>query len=533
MLKKEIKRDGTVILALCIVTVMLIACCAEIQESEKQEGWTSDRPQSFLTDERGSITFPLKEPVVMSMFAIANNNIELNQTKAFEYLVETTNVQWDLLSAGEAELEEKREMLLSTGQYPDVFFKAGLPQTVLDQYGSEGVFIPLNELIETYAPNLKMLMEDDPSIREIVTSADGNIYSLPMINRPEPALPCLFINQTWLDNLGLEEPKSLDEFYEVLKAFKEQDANGDGDPDDEIPLSAYDTLLLNLLPYFGVGFDGATKTAIIEDEYVYVPATEVYKEFLAYCARLYREGLLDEKIFSQTAQQHQTVGTGDDVYGCFFGAGPVLIVGRERNENYPILTPFVPEIYPIKSAATGGTFAITDKCQYPEIAMAWVDRLYSEEGGRLAWMGIEGESYQIHEDGTWEWILNGEYRDITALRQNYTLQGASQMPAFKPDLWIDGSTDSEEVFIASQRNRMVSMGADPFPVLKLSGDDNKIVASVAANLDPYVAQYMVKVITGETDLESSWEEYLETLNKMGLPVLMRVYSDAYQAAIEK
>ena len=144
--------------------------------------------------EADTVTFPLSESVTMSMFGIANNNISLDQTKAFEYLEEKTNVKWEVQSVGGTELAENRWLLLSTGQYPDVFFKAALNQSILDQYGSQGIFIALNDLIEKYAPNLSALLEERPSIRDLITSVDGNIYSLPMVNPMAPAMPPVFIN---------------------------------------------------------------------------------------------------------------------------------------------------------------------------------------------------------------------------------------------------------------------------------------------------------------------------------------------------
>lgn len=484
--------------------------------------------------EADTVTFPLSESVTMSMFGIANNNISLDQTKAFEYLEEKTNVKWEVQSVGGTELAEKRGLLLSTGQYPDVFFKAALDQSILDQYGSQGIFIALNDLIEKYAPNLSALLEERPSIRDLITSVDGNIYSLPMVNPMAPAMPPVFINKVWLENLGLKEPTDLDELYDVLKAFKEQDANGNGDPDDEIPISAYTgEIIYSLLPYFEIYYNSSTKTGVVDGEYQYIPASEKYKEFLAYVTKLYEDGILDEQAFSQTEAQYQAVGMSGDVYGVIICAGPVQIVGRERDENYPILTPFDPSVYPISTGADVGTFAITDICETPEIAIAWVDQFYTEEGGRLAWMGIENESYKINEDGTWEWILGSEYADITAVRQNYTLQGSALMPELKPDLWIEGSTDPENIFITAQRNRMVEIGGDPFPTLKISDADNKILATITADINPYLLQYFAKVAIGELDLESSWDEYLTTLNNMRLPELMEIYTNAYNQATGK
>lgn len=73
----------------------------------------------------------------------------------------------------------------------------------------------------------------------MVTNPDGHIYTLPGKKPLRPkGCDTPFINKAWLDRLGLEIPTTVDEWYEVLKAFKEQDANGNGDPNDEIPLTA-------------------------------------------------------------------------------------------------------------------------------------------------------------------------------------------------------------------------------------------------------------------------------------------------------
>ena len=75
-------------------------------------------------------------------------------------------------------------------------------------------------------------------MRQMVTNPDGHIYTLPGKKPLRPkGCDTPFINKAWLDRLGLEMPTTVDEWYEVLKAFKEQDANGNGDPNDEIPLT--------------------------------------------------------------------------------------------------------------------------------------------------------------------------------------------------------------------------------------------------------------------------------------------------------
>lgn len=83
-----------------------------------------------------------------------------------------------------------------------------------------------------------------------------------------------FVDKKWMDELGLKEPTSLDELYTVLKAFKDNDVNGNGDKNDEIPFTANAGVTIDLLlPYFNLNYDHGTRTAIDGDKVVYVPTS--------------------------------------------------------------------------------------------------------------------------------------------------------------------------------------------------------------------------------------------------------------------
>src|SRR5690606_17139209 len=97
-----------------------------------------------------------------------------------------------------------------------------------------GLFQDLNELLDQ-APNVQQMFEHNPATKIIATQTDGRILGLPKYQRFWPeSVNRQYINQTWLDNLNLKMPTNWDELYDVLLAFKEQDANGNGDPNDEI-----------------------------------------------------------------------------------------------------------------------------------------------------------------------------------------------------------------------------------------------------------------------------------------------------------
>ena len=105
-----------------------------------------------------------------------------------------------------------------------------------------GELLPLNDLIDEYAPNLKAALEEHPEFREYLTAPDGNIYTffttdcgLHMPNRRK-----MFVKKDWLnayrESVGDETaPNTVEEFEEMLVFFRDSDLNGNG-AQDEIPL---------------------------------------------------------------------------------------------------------------------------------------------------------------------------------------------------------------------------------------------------------------------------------------------------------
>ena len=401
------------------------------ESSKAAEGTAEEAAQAGESQTSGdSLTFPLAETKEYSVFAIMNGEYDLQDNITMQTVTENANLKFDFQSVMGADLKEKRNLVLASGEYPDMFFKAGFDANDLEKYGKQGLFVPLEDLIKQYAPNLSARL-DETNGWDYITSSDGHIYSLPDIERQNGAMTTYWINKKWMDRLGLQEPKSLDELYEVLKAFKNEDANGNGDPNDEIPLTATDVVKPDLLlAYFGIPYDYGTKTAVIDGELTYIPTSDTFKEYVAYVAKLYQEGLLDKNAFTQKHEQQGAIGQSGDVLGSFFDAGAFLTVGRDNDDDYIALTPFEDGMYPLNTGITPGTMVLTDTCENPEILVAWADQFYTEEGGIVAWLGIEGKTWKLDADGNWEWIVGQGYGDdIAAVRSSSTIQGPSFHPA--------------------------------------------------------------------------------------------------------
>ncbi|HIV28343.1 MAG TPA: extracellular solute-binding protein [Candidatus Ornithocaccomicrobium faecavium] len=481
-----------------------------------------------------SITAAAEEtaPTEYTALAILNGGYALDETLALQTWEEMFNIHFEIESVLGADLTEKRNLVLASGEYPDIFIKANLSMTDLNRYGSQGIFQPLEDLIHEYMPNLTAVL-DERDAWEYMVSSDGHIYSLPQVDTMGAAMESYWINKAWMDTLDLAEPTSFDELYEVLKAFKTGDPNGNGEA-DEIPLFCIDNHD-QLLAYADYAYDPNTKTAVIDDVLTYIPTTEHFKEFIAYLTKLYSEGLLDANSFTQTSEQQAAIGQSGDVLGSFFGAGSFLTVGRDNDDDYIILTPFQEGTYPLITGISVGSLVVTDYCENVETLLAALDYFYSEEGGILAWMGVEGETYEIYEDGTWGWILNNGYGDdITEVRLSNTILGSTNHPSIQPDFWFTNMSpevDPDEVYLNGERAKVVAMGVVPLPMMNYTEEENEEIATIKTDVDAYIGQYVAQVVTGAMSLEDSWDSYVSTMNNMGAERLAEIYQDVYARAI--
>ena len=517
-------RKAVALFLAAMMSLSFAACGTKENKTSKSSKGTSGSASSE------PVKFPLSKPVKMTMLAIPNSDVKLDDTLAMKEMEKRTNVQWKIQSVSGADLVEKRNLLLNSNQYPDTFMKSYLDEGTLNKHGSQGTFVKLNDLIQKDAPNLTKVLAERPDVRQAITLADGFIYAFPEIDSLTVGSNPLFINQKWLDALGLKAPTNTDEFYEVLSKFKTGDPNGNGKA-DEIPLICTTGTSINgLYPYLGITNYG--HLTLVDGKPQYIETTDQFKEFLKFCKKLYQEELLAKDAFTMDLDQQKAIGASGDTLGCFFEAGAFLTVGRDRDKDFPALMPFEKDVYPIGTGTVGGTFAITDKCKYPDIAVAWADQWYSEEGGRLAWMGVEGETYKINEDGSWDWIL-GKYGDLGTLRANASIQGSAQHPSVQPEIWMKNVSDKNELKVNKERSKIVEVGAKSFPTLHYSDADNKKVANITADIDPYVSQYIAEIVTGRQELDESWDTYIDTLQKMGLDELMTIYIKVYEDAVSQ
>lgn len=516
-------------LVVSMIASMLAGCGGDSQTTKD-----ANQSQGSQAEAEGGSSDPV------SMVAVITDRVEPQDTEAFKYFEEQGDIKFDVQAFERDVLKEKVNLMLSTNQYPEVFFKCSpvvLTRDVINKYGPMGTFIPLNDLIEEHMPNFKKILEERPIIKEYITSADGNIYSLPSISMESSANLPTWINKAWLDNLGLENPTSMEEFHEVLTAFKEQDANGNGDPNDEIPVMmsiAPTGLVTGWMSMLGQKSEKNFKVIEQDGKLLDYRANEAYKETLEWVTKFYQEGLIDQNIFTQTVAQAQAIGKAGDVTGVTGGTSPLTYCGPQIGLNFTALNPFHEDCSYLNPGVEVGAVVITDACKDPVKVAKWADQGYSEEGSLRMVMGEEGVSYKwTNEDKTeYEWIVP-EGLDVQTVKARNALQGIGHIPANIPPVFDLGNPDPVSKIASEGRMMYMEYASEYFPVLQYSDADMKTVASIDADITAYADTYAAKVVTGEMDLESSWQEYLDKLESMGLSKMMEIKQAAYDAAVAK
>jgi putative aldouronate transport system substrate-binding protein len=205
---------------LALTMVLSIAGCGS--KTQEQPAASTEQPAVSESKEEAEATESAEstEPKTFTMFA-ANQSVDqlYNENPGFLWACDNVNVYFDITQCAVADLNEKKNLLLASGDYPDVFYKSSLGDGY--EYGSQGIFIPLEDLIREHAPNLCALLDEQDGWKYI-TASDGHVYTLPELQGFGLRDVYFFINKQWLENVGMEMPEDLDSLYEVLKAFKEK-----------------------------------------------------------------------------------------------------------------------------------------------------------------------------------------------------------------------------------------------------------------------------------------------------------------------
>ena len=513
-----------------------------------------------------------EEPVEITYFRQELNRnaaAYYSETAWFQELENRLNIKLTILGpASSDDYNTAVNAMLVSGEYPDLLYFDWTQYSGGAMAGVEdGVIVPISEIPEykEKVPNWFKVIEENDEVRRAVTQDDGSIVTFchwePNIARS--AYWGYAIRKDWLDRLGLAVPTTVDEAYAVLKAFKEQDANGNGDPNDEIPFSC-----CNWWGTAHPGFDTLAAAFSLKVNVMYRDPQagkitywteynngENFKAYVETMRKWYEEGLIDEEFVSQKYDGWTAKITGDKV-GMFFcfpdsvGSWEDSIKQTLKDNAYGNpddvciygLVPLkgidgVPYTYDndnamVSFAGANQPTVITTaavKNGHIEKCLELLNYLYSEEGSELNNWGVEGVSYTKDADGTHHWteaVTNDPDYPMADAVFKYALPTLGGWPkAMSYEAWGSMNLVVPDQ-ITTHKNYALSDTSLDIPSFALNAEEQETYSRIITDVNTAVSEVYLSVITGKKDV-AELDALLAQVKSMGIGDAVAAYQSAY------
>lgn len=498
------------------------------------------------------IEFPLSTDGDTLRIMFCTNYGDANDMVVWNEYEEMTGVNVEWIQVTSSERREKYSAALASGEDLDLIYKCKISQETLQEYGDQGLIVDLADYLEEYAPNIWNFLQNHRGALSSITSPDGEIWSLPQvcIGAETRVSRKLWINREWLDNVGMDIPTTTEEFCEVMKAFMEQDANGNGDPTDEIPFCTQDYASLQDVFFgsFGLGNRGVHEQLVDWDEdndYPRLIATsESYKDYLAYLNQLYTEGLIDQELFTMDIA-NWTVKIADNRVGCFANTN---LAGLPYNDHAAWVSIDValegPNGDQIWSAVRSnihsvGNAVIPTTCENVGLVLQWLDYFWTDEGALFYYWGVEGETYVVNEDGSYAWAdsvqslidSGASYDDAVSVVTPYC-GGANPNVQIAP--YYSGNEMAEKP--AAAANALFAYAPkEIWPLLTFTSGECTELNIIKTDINKYITSARIEFITGTKSFDE-WDSYVATIEEMGADTLLEIYMNGvkrYHSLLEE
>ena len=480
---------------------------------------------------------------------------------SFEWLKEiekeaNVDVEWTQYVIGD-EWNTIKAALFASGDIPDIIIN-GTVSTDYSVY--DGLFQDMSDLIPQYGPNLTAMFEKHPECKIIVSEMDGSIYSTPKYQRVWPtAARGMYINKQWLDNLGLEIPTTLDELYTVLKAFKDNDANGNGDPNDEIPYDYQSRGTIYFAGSYGITLSGYGdyQRGFYSDggEIKNLFMQDCFEDMMAYIAKLHVDGLVNPETLTQDYSQYQSLARGVDgvaKVGMTIGWESTDRFGLEVVDQYvplPQMTlskdnPYYTEDIRYQNDYEGLNYganrcAMSAACENKEAAMRFIDTFYKPENSlQVLWGGItdgciskDGENeYSILapadstiDAGTWKWMNAFADNGPTNIDESLNIHLGVDM--------LGVVTEQESYAAIQDRTPYEDIIHNVF--FKYTSDQQTQRAFIGTALDNIIGPAYAKMITLQGDeLKQAIEQFRNDLVAAGINEYAAMLQEAHTTFLD-
>lgn len=467
----------------------------------------------------GLRSLPEADTITIAILEGVNQNKENNLVEVT--LQDRLNVKLEYTYVPSSGFNDKINTVLASGELPDIvcsLWKSTVPSAWIEQGAVLRLDDPENNLLEKYGKNYTRVVEEN-DLMPYATDYDGGIYSVKQVVGFSYK-NSLMIRSDWLEALNPEAPTTMEEYVEVLRAFKTQDPNGNG-MQDEIPYMALNGDLGPFFNAYGIlELNSDTPFVLVDGKLVPFYKHPLFKECATLLRDLYAEGLIDaEYTVRDIPSRDELVAT--DKVGLVYATGNestrLTKMLRENGFEDALLQPVLP-ILGVGGQHILGRFpfstsvAITTTAKDPEACMMVLDYLFSEEGQLPTNFGVEGETFEYVDGeprllecyckdwsnargvgiakGTWAEMWSGEnFLQITF--QGKTLEDLDEVDALAYHAYVDN---------------------DPYAFSQLPGAifDTETNRKISADIWSPLKDEMNNYIMGVSD----WDSFESLLNEL-------------------
>ena len=429
---------------------------------------------------------------------------------------------------------EYAKMLEAMGRgevHTDVLFKANLTRGQEIALADSGALIDLAPMIDACMPNLSALLERYPAWRDVITLDDGRIVSLPLLNERERQV-MVWINRAWIENLGLSMPQNMEELTAALEAMKKGDPNKNY-KQDEIAADLTGVFEMRwLLPYFGVIADDYNLARDAQGRMIFAPETPEYRAFIECLADWHARGILKKDAFTavhSSAALEQPEENAPITSGLLVSMTPYTQIPVEAVSQYEALLIPGPDgsvrWRDFLGGVWTGCFAVTSACEDPAEALRWVDALYGEAGGLLAYGGVEGKDYTVSGDGFWTFNTNAA-RDVNSIRSDVLIYTGTATPGLYPSDFVEHVDSEPDKHVFAENARVLKVAERVTQPYCLTQENQAQADALAARLGGIVDRGIARFATGEVELnDETYAAWLDELRAAGSTELTALFAE--------
>lgn len=474
--------------------------------------------------------------------------------------VEITFVEY----AGGTDIKTQISTTIAANQeLPDILWGTSIDRDTAIRYGKDGYFVDLAPYYadkEGKAKNFWDRIENelDPANRELVVSKmadeDGHIYGAGgiLISPFDNQAWQVFINTKWLDAVGMEKPTNADELYAVLKAFKDKDPNGNGQP-DEIPLMGSDTgvmcsdvigWIVNMFLYYNPGRPYAVDENGKLSEQLYL--TDEYRDALRFLNKLYKEGLLSPLTWTTSAQEMKQITTpsaGTALCGIFVGH-PTSTTTRGSKVLYEYEPLETWGYFRTKDEDFSWNYYITESCQDVDKAFEVFMAAASYEGSMRGRYGEYGVNWTEADPGTIDQL--GDPAKYKILHDVAGEQHAQRWGKYGPVIIVGDENECAQVDDTDDEwfNYKIKLLREHYllgveaakknpericPPLSYTDAEDEERSMIATNVSGKVSEDEMDFITGVLDINNDavWAKHKADAKALGSDKLVEMAQVAY------